>query len=140
MAETKKFRFAVTINAPREVVAGMMLRADVYSQWTSPFMEGGYFEGSWEEGGRIHFLAPNGEGMVSEVAEHRPNEFLSIRHIGVVKHGGEDPGLGPLLRGLHLPDRSRGHRIGRGAGSTRGVRGLHAGHLDPVPAAAEAAV
>ena len=28
--------------------------------------------------------------MVSRIAEHRPNEFLSIEHLGVVKDGVED--------------------------------------------------
>jgi len=28
--------------------------------------------------------------MVSRVAEHRPNEFLSLEHLGIVKDGVED--------------------------------------------------
>jgi len=28
--------------------------------------------------------------MVSRVAEHRPNEFLSLEHVGIVKNGVED--------------------------------------------------
>jgi hypothetical protein len=38
----------------------------------------------------MRFLVPSGEGMVAEVAEHRPQEFLSLRHLGFVKDGVED--------------------------------------------------
>ena len=33
------------------------------------------------------FLGPDGAGMVSRIAAHRPNEFLSIEHTGEVKDG-----------------------------------------------------
>lgn len=38
----------------------------------------------------MRFLVPSGEGMVSDVAEHRPQHFLSLRHVGFVKDGVED--------------------------------------------------
>lgn len=38
----------------------------------------------------MRFLAPGGDGMVAEIAESRPPEFLSICHIGVVRNGVED--------------------------------------------------
>jgi ADP-ribosylglycohydrolase len=39
---------------------------------TCPFMEGSYFEESWNAGERIRFLAPDGTGMTSVIAENRP--------------------------------------------------------------------
>ena len=47
-------------------------------------------EGDWNQGSRIKFLAPNGEGMVAEIAENRPHEFVSIRHLGFIANGIED--------------------------------------------------
>lgn len=36
------------------------------------------------------FLGPSGEGMVATIDEHRPSEYLSIHHLGMVKDGVED--------------------------------------------------
>ena len=41
-------------------------------------------------GERIHFLAPSGDGMVSEIAENRPGAYISIRHLGFLVKGVED--------------------------------------------------
>jgi hypothetical protein len=67
-----------------------MLGPDTYRAWTTPFCEGSYYEGSWKTGDRIRFLGPSGEGMSSVIAESRPPEFLSIRHLGMVRDGVED--------------------------------------------------
>jgi hypothetical protein len=44
------------------------------------------YEGSWEKGSKIHFVGmdENGKkgGMVSEIEEHQPAQFVSIRHYG----------------------------------------------------------
>lgn len=90
MATSKRIQFSTTIEAPPAQVWETMLGDEGYRQWTRVFAEGSYFEGSWEAGSRIRFLGPSGEGMVSEIAESRPHEFLSIRHLGEVKHGVED--------------------------------------------------
>ncbi len=89
----KTLEFTIDIAAPRETVWNAMLAPDTYRDWTSAFMEGCYYEGSWEQGARIRFLAPDGSGgsgMISEIAENRRFEFLSIRHLGFVKDGVED--------------------------------------------------
>ena len=82
--------FSIDIRASRLTVWETMLGRESYRLWTTEFAEGSFFEGSWEPGTRMRFLVPSGEGMVSEVAEHRPQEFLSLRHIGFVKDGVED--------------------------------------------------
>ena len=86
----KILRYSITIQAPREAVWAAMLGPDTYRAWTAPFCEGSYYEGSWNTGDRIRFLAPNGDGMVSVIAESRPPEFVSIKHLGFVKDGVED--------------------------------------------------
>lgn len=89
-----KLHFEVTINAPKEKVWDTMIGADTYSQWTDVFMPGSNFRGSWEQGSKIMFIAPdeNGKegGMVARVAVNRPYEFLSLEHYGQVVDGTED--------------------------------------------------
>ena len=82
--------FKVEIAAPLEEVWDTMLSPEGYQQWTKPFMAGSYFEGSWTEGERMHFLAPGGSGMVAVIAVNRPHELVSIEHIGFVAQGVED--------------------------------------------------
>ena len=82
--------FSIDIRASRQTVWETMLARDSYRLWTVEFAEGSYFEGAWEQGARIRFLVPSGHGMVSEVAECRPPEFLSLKHLGYVRDGVED--------------------------------------------------
>src|SRR5687768_11721406 len=86
----KTLRFAETFAATPEELWHAMLDPDTYKQWTSAFSEGSYYEGGWNQGDRIRFLDPSGDGMVSEIAESRPYSFISIRHLGIVKNGIED--------------------------------------------------
>lgn len=86
----KTLHFAIAIRAPREHVWRTMLSLDTYQQWTAPFAEGSTYEGSWDGGARILFLGPGGDGMVAEIAESRPHERISIRHLGMIIGGVED--------------------------------------------------
>ena len=86
----KRLHFAITIDAPREAVWEAMLAPATYRLWTAEFAEGSYFEGSWGKGKRIRFLAPDGGGITSVIAENRPHEFISIKHLGYIKDGIED--------------------------------------------------
>jgi uncharacterized protein YndB with AHSA1/START domain len=85
-----KQHFDILIHAPRQQVWATMLEAPTYEQWTSAFCEGSHFKGSWDEGATIRFFDPAGNGMVSEIAEHRPAEYVSIRHLGFIENGKED--------------------------------------------------
>ena len=70
-----------------------MLGQDTYKEWTNPFNPAGStFVGSWEQGSEVKFIGedPNtGKegGMLARIAENRPNEFLSIEHIGIINDG-----------------------------------------------------
>lgn len=90
MSTTKHIQFTVTIKAPASLVWQNVICPERYRQWTSAFAEGSHFKGSWDAGAKILFLASDGEGMVSEIAENRPNEFISIRHLGYIANGVED--------------------------------------------------
>ena len=85
-----RLTFSTTIQAPKEVVWRTLLEDETYRAWTSAFQEGSYAVTDWKPGSKALFLAPDGSGMVSRIAEHRPNEFLSLEHLGVVKEGIED--------------------------------------------------
>ena len=86
----EKIYSEIIIDASVEKVWNTMLKDETYRQWTSEFTEGSHFKGSWEEGEKILFMDPEGNGMVSIIAESRLHEFISIKHIGVVKNGVED--------------------------------------------------
>jgi uncharacterized protein YndB with AHSA1/START domain len=85
--------FSVSIQRPRRLVWETMLSPEGYRVWTAAFMEGCYFSGSWEQGKKIQFLAPDGGGgggMTAVIAENRPYDFISIKHLGEVSAGVED--------------------------------------------------
>jgi hypothetical protein len=86
----KTLTFETTIRAPRPVVWATMLGPEGYKAWTAAFCEGSHYVGSWDEGAKILFLGPSGDGMTAVIAENRPNEFVSIRHLGVIENGVED--------------------------------------------------
>lgn len=94
----KTLQFSTRIAAPRERVWQLMLEPDSYREWTSAFMEGSRYEGSWEPGARIRFLAPSGEGMVAEIAENRRGAFVSIRHLGEIRQDGSEDLDSPAVR------------------------------------------
>jgi len=86
----KRQQFKITINAARERVWDVLLGTDTYPKWTAPFAEGSSVKTDWKKGSKTLFLDGQGSGMVSEIAENIPNEFLSIRHLGEYKDGVED--------------------------------------------------
>ena len=89
----KTLHFSTRIHAPRERVWQLMLAPDSYREWTTAFCEGSYYVGSWEQGHRMRFRSPEGQGMFSEIAEYRPHEFISIRHLGELSNGIEEKGV-----------------------------------------------
>jgi len=87
----KKLQFKREINATAQKVYEMMLglkSKSTYEHWTSAFNPTSTYEGSWEKGSKIYFAGvdENGKkgGMVSEIEEHQPAKFISIRHYGLL--------------------------------------------------------
>lgn len=87
----KKLHFKKDINASAEKVYNAMLgmsNIETYEQWTSEFNLTSTYEGSWEKGSKIYFIGTdeNGKrgGMVSEIADNIPFQFVSIRHYGIL--------------------------------------------------------
>lgn len=87
------YQFSIVINAPKEKVWHTMLDLDTYKIWAEPFMPGSFYEGDWNQGSKMLFLAPDEKGkmsgMVSKIKESRPYEFVSIEPKGVVEDGKE---------------------------------------------------
>lgn len=84
----KTLNFSITINAPVEKVYKTMLALDTYKEWTAAFEPTSYYEGDWTPGSKIKFLSARGGGMYSEIAENKQNEFVSIRHLGMIDANG----------------------------------------------------
>lgn len=85
----QRLQFTKEINAAAQKVYETMLGLkdkSTYEHWTSAFNPTSTYEGSWEQGSKIHFVGvdENGKkgGMVSEIKEHEPAKFISIRHYG----------------------------------------------------------
>lgn len=116
-ADLRTVFYAVEIDAPVELVWERTFSAEGYTQWTAPFMEGSYFEGDWEEGESMHFLAPGGSGMLAVIETHRPLELMSIKHIGFVVGGVENtsgPGVeswAPAYENYHFESIPGGTRF-----------------------------
>ena len=87
----KKLNFNTRINAPKEKVWKVLWQDDTYRKWTSAFSEGSYAVSDWNEGSKILFLSPGGEGMFSTIDKKIPNEYMSFKHLGTVKGGIEQP-------------------------------------------------
>lgn len=87
----QKLQFTKEINATSQCVYETMLglkNKSTYEYWTAAFNPTSTYEGSWSLGSKILFVGTdeNGKkgGMVSEIVEHKPANFVSIRHYGFV--------------------------------------------------------
>ena len=91
----QKIHFSVLIKASKVKVWKTMLEDTTYRQWTAAFNPGSYYKGSWTEGSKMLFLGPDPKtgkegGMVSFIRKVKPNEFISIEHVGLIENGVED--------------------------------------------------
>ena len=82
--------YQVSVNATKEKCSDFMLGLtdkSSYEQWTAIFNPTSTYDGSWEKGSKIKFVGvgENGKksGMVAKIAEHIPNEYVSIEHYGL---------------------------------------------------------
>lgn len=87
----QKLQFKIEINASVAKVYNLMLGLDnkqSYEEWTAAFNPTSTYEGSWLKGSKILFIgtAEGGKrgGMVAEIAENIPNQFISIHHRGIL--------------------------------------------------------
>lgn len=86
----EKLHFKTTINATPEKVWKVLWDDATYRQWTKAFSETSHAVTDWKQGSKVLFLDGNGQGVVSRIAELRPNEYMSFEHLGEVSNGVED--------------------------------------------------
>ena len=86
----EKHKFKIDIHAPKEKVWKVLWNDDTYPKWTSVFAEGSSVTTDWKKGSKALFHDGKGDGMVATIADNIPNEYMSIRHLGMVKGGVED--------------------------------------------------
>ncbi len=89
----KKLQFTVHINAPASKVYDNMLgisNKSTYEKWTAKFNPTSSYEGNWAKGSKMLFVGTDEKGkkagMVSEIFDLIPNQFVSIRHYGLVQN------------------------------------------------------
>lgn len=85
-----KTQYKITIAAPREVVWNSLWDDDSYRDWSSVFAEGSKAVTDWQKGSKVLFVDQKNEGMVSVIDDRKTNEYMSIKHLGVVKNGVEE--------------------------------------------------
>jgi uncharacterized protein YndB with AHSA1/START domain len=86
----ERHQFKTTIDASREHVWNVLWGEATYPQWTSAFAEGSNVQTDWKKGSKVLFTDGKGEGMVSLIDEVIPNQFMSFKHLGMLKNGVED--------------------------------------------------
>lgn len=82
--------FECIIDAPREKVWDILWSETTYPEWTAVFSPDSRAETTWQKGSKVYFLGASNEGMVAIIADNKPNELMSIQHLGMIKDGLED--------------------------------------------------
>ncbi|WP_395047125.1 SRPBCC domain-containing protein [Flavobacterium sp.] len=83
--------FKIEINASKKKVWNTLWNDETYRKWTNVFCEGTYATSNWNEGDKIHFLSPNGEGMNSIIDKKIENEYIAFKHLSTMKDFEEMP-------------------------------------------------
>ncbi|RAU82462.1 SRPBCC domain-containing protein [Pontibacter arcticus] len=84
------FQLAININAPKEKVWEALWKDENYRKWTAVFTEGSYAESDWQEGSKIRFLSPGGDGMFGTIKKMKANEQMIFEHQGEIKNSVEE--------------------------------------------------
>lgn len=87
----ERLKFEIEIEADAATIWKKMWDKESYKIWTTPFCEGSYYTGDLVKGGRIHFMAPDGSGMYSDVLFINEPTNVVFRHIGEIKNNTEQP-------------------------------------------------
>lgn len=87
----EKLIFTIEVKAKLAQVWFALFDDYAYRQWTQAFTPGSYATGTWQQGGRIHFLSPAGEGIFADIEELVENERMIFKHMGVIADYKEMP-------------------------------------------------
>ena len=83
-------QYSVDIKASAQVTWEHLWKDASYRKWTSAFMEGSYAQSTWEQGAKIYFLTPSGEGMYGVIDKLVPQVEMTFKHQGEIKAGVEE--------------------------------------------------
>ena len=83
--------FKIRIKASAEKVWKVLWDDETYRKWSGSFCEGSYAVSDWNQGDKIHFMSPSGEGMNSIIEKKIENEYMAFKHIGELKDFKELP-------------------------------------------------
>jgi len=103
----EKLHLSININAPTEKVWFTMLYDATYRIWAEVFYKGSYFEGNWDQGSEMKFLAKDEQGnlggMLGKIKENKLFESISIEYIANIVNGVEDTtsDMAKLILGAH---------------------------------------
>jgi hypothetical protein len=87
-----RLKFSIDIKAAKTTIWKALWDENSYREWVSVFFEGSYVvTDDWEEGSKVHFLAPDQSGIYSIIEKHIPNRIIQFKHIGNVLEGKEQP-------------------------------------------------
>ena len=86
----KKLTFRITIDATPEKIWDIIIGKDTYPILTSVFSADSSVETDWQKGSKALFLDGTGSGMIAYIEAHKPQKFLSIKHVGMINDGVED--------------------------------------------------
>jgi len=84
----KTLIFTEEIKATPEKIWQVLWNDYTYRKWVAAFEEGSgsYAVTDWKEGSEAEFLTAKGDGMFSKIISSKPNEYMAIRHLGVIKN------------------------------------------------------
>jgi uncharacterized protein YndB with AHSA1/START domain len=87
----ERLEFSVLINASPEKIWQSLWDDGNYRQWASVFSEGSYALSDWNQGSRVQFLSPSGEGMSGTILQKDEPLRMVFSHEGMVKAGVKQP-------------------------------------------------
>lgn len=86
----EKLNYKTVINASPQKVWETLWGDETYRKWTVPFSPDSQVTTDWKKGSKTIFHDGTGNGMLAVIAENKQNEFMSIKHLGMIKDGVED--------------------------------------------------
>lgn len=102
--KTKTINQVIKINASVQKVWQVLWEHESYKKWAAAYTKGSYYTGDLQQGGRIQFLAPNNNGMESEVYSLTENREVTFHHLHEIEGGKEGQNLGGLVEKYELEE------------------------------------
>jgi uncharacterized protein YndB with AHSA1/START domain len=95
----KHLEFKTQIAADKKKVWDTMLQPETYKEWVSVSWPGSYYEGKWEKGENIRFLASSGGGTVAKLVDQKQYQDILAKHIAVIRSDGSEDRDSDIAKG-----------------------------------------